>query len=254
MDLTTSPHIGLVVYVANFATIDKKIRFKQAEIEAVFAGFVDEQSQQTNVPDQADPNQARIVLGNETRSLHFSQLACQLQMDFASRKLSFEAQLEVISKNITEFSHRLEKILGPDQLSNSGVVYDISFPSTAPIAELHEYLFDRFVKTPKLGKIAAAQFNVGFEVDGLYLNFAGSVYESRKFEVKAGAPQVQAIVELMKLPVVEYGIQFKIDANDRPRHFGSEGKFTPPIELLKTAQNFIHTQFEDISGLQLWKR
>lgn len=251
MNLTRMPYLATVVYIVNFIAPDAKIRFKQAEIESAFAGFVSGQSQQTNVSDHEDPSQPRIIFGNDTKSIVFSQVSCQLQMSFSPSSITMGEQLRAVVKNVLEFCHRIEKVVPKDSLNHSGLVYDITFPSDSSVQSLQDYLFERFFKMEKLGRTASSQFNVGFEVDDLYLTLAASVYENRKMELPSVGGAHPVLINILSMPVVAYGLQFKVDLNDRPRHVAGPGSFTPPQHLLDAGDKFIRTQFEKFSGLEL---
>lgn len=251
MTLTRMPYLSTVVYVVNFTEPDAKIRFKQAEIESAFSGFVSGQSHQTNVPDHENPSLARIMLGNDNKSILFSQVSCQLQMSFSPKAITMGEQLRAVVKNVLEFCHRVEKVVPKDSLNHSGLVYDITFPSDSPLQSLQDYLFERFFKVEKLGRPASAQFNLGFEVDDLFLTLASTVYENRKMELPLGGGAHPGLIKILSLPVIAYGLQFKVDINDRPRHIDGPGSFTPPQHLLDAGEKFIRTQFEKFSGLEL---
>ncbi|MDO8048499.1 hypothetical protein O3301_08470 [Janthinobacterium sp. SUN211] len=251
MTLTRTPYLSTVVYVVNFTEPDAKIRFKQAEIESAFSDFVSGQSHQTNVPDHENPSHARIVFGNNSKSILFSQVSCQLQMSFSPTAISMGEQLRAVVKNVLEFSRRVEKVVPKDSLSHSGLVYDITFPSDSSVQSLQDYLFERFFKIEKLGRTASSQFNVGFEIDDLYLTLTASAYENRKMEVPVAGGAHPALVNILSIPVVAYGLQFKVDINDRPRHIDGPGSLTPPQHLLDAGERFIKTQFEKFSGLEL---
>lgn len=252
MNFTKSPSFASVAYVVGFKTPDSKVRFKQAEIEAAFAGFVNGQSQQTNVPDQADPTQPRILFGNDTKSIAISQIGCQLQMSFAESELSIERQFDVIRKNVIDFFSRASKLFGNDVFRQSGFVVDVAFPSNAPMADLHQYVVDRFYKGVKLGKIASAQFTIGFELDELFLTISSSVYEQRKIEFTANPFGAPTIIDVNSMVVAEYGLTFKVDVNDRPKQKNSNDLLpTRPEELLDKVDDFFRNKFLDFSGLSL---
>ena len=245
------PFLSTVVYVVNFTEPDAKIRFKQAEIESAFSGFVSGQSHQTNVPDHENPSQARIIFGNDNKSILFSQVSCQLQMSFSPTDITMGEQLRAVVKNVLDFHQRVQKVVPQDSLNHSGLVYDITFPSDSSVQSLQDYLFERFFKLEKLGRTASAQFTVGFEIDDLFLTLAAIAYENRKMELPVVAGRPTGLINILSMPVVAYGLQFKVDINDRPRHTDGPGSFTHPQHLLDAGEKFIKTQFEKFSGLEL---
>jgi hypothetical protein len=175
MILTKLPFLSSVAYVLKFRAIDRTVRFKQAQIEAAFSGFLNGQSQQTNVPDQADPNQARIIFGNETKSLAVSQVGCQFSMGFLKSGIPVERQLEICHRNVIDFYQRVNRAFGSDTINQSGLVFEITYASEAPLQNLHQYVADRFYNGPKFGDIASSQFAIGFKKNDLFLNISAGV-------------------------------------------------------------------------------
>jgi len=252
MNLTKKPRLANITYVINFKAPEFKIRFKQAEIEAAFSGYASGQSQQTNIPDDADPAQPRIVWGSDTKQVLFSQSSCQVQMSFPdNNQFTVDQQLQIVRKNVLDFFVKAHAIFKQDSFASNGMVFDVAFPTDAPIAEFQNDCFDKFLKVPKCGKIASAQFTVGYEIDDLYLSVAGSVYERRQFEMKMkGAPQSR-LVNIREFPVVEYGLMIKLDVNDRLREKMGLLGIARPEDLLSRAEKFLTSELESFSGKSL---
>ncbi len=251
MNSTKKPRLISVVYVIHFKTREVSVRFKQAEIEAAFSDFGTGQSRQTNVSDTDDATKPRIIFGNDTKRGVFSQVACQLHLAFPTDKLSLESELEIIRKNVTSFKERVSKVFDSSNFSHSGLVYDIAFPSDTPINELQENCFHKFLAVPQMGKIAAAQFTVGFELDDLYLTVGGSVYENRQVDVTMTAGEQSKTVSILEMPVIEYGMMFKVDINDLIRRKNGGTNISLPEELLSRAEKFITIELETFSGINL---
>jgi len=250
MNFTKSSHLQAVVYVINFKAPDVKMRFKQAAAEAAFNGLIGGQSQQTNVPDTADPMQARIIFGNEKKSIAISQTSCQLQMNFSDSEHKVDEQLKVVKKNVQDFYKRALQFVDENTFAHSGLVIELAFPSKDPVENLQNYIVDQFYKGEHFGKVASAQFAIGFEKDGLYLTVSSSVYENRRMEISANNNNLPTFIDVSTLPIIDYGLVFKVDVNDRPRQ--AQNKLgCAPSDLITAAEDFISNRFEKFSGLTL---
>ncbi|WP_208278606.1 hypothetical protein [Massilia oculi] len=251
MTFTNSPSLSSVNYVLKFSTLDRSVRFKQAQVEAAFSGFFKGQSQQTNVPDTVDPNQPRIVFGDETKTLAVSQVGCQLSMSFSESDISIARQLEVSKKNVIEFCDRANRAFGDVITSQSGLVMEITFPSKASSQELHQYIAEKFYSGPKVGEVASSNVTIGFKIKDLFLNFTAGVFEIRRFEFQTPQALANTYIDVESMPVTEHGLAFKIDVNDRPRQQLNGPNLTPPIELIQVIDDFIKNDFSNFSGLKL---
>jgi hypothetical protein len=251
MNFTKPPSISSVVYVINFLTRDTKVRFRQAEVETAFAGFIVGQSQQTNIPDHADPAQPRIIFAGESKAIAISQVACQLQMDFSKSGIPIRKQLEIIRKNLSDFSARISNIFDTSNLTQSGLIVDLTFANAGPAQELHEYIADRFYKGAKLGNVVSAQFTVGFEIKDLFVTLSASPYEQRQFDVNLANPSQPTFIDINSMPIVEHGLGFKIDVNDRPRHASRNNSYMLSAGLIDQTEKFITEDFQAFSGLSV---
>lgn len=249
MNLTKPPRLSTVVYVVSLRAPDTKIRFKQAEIEAAYAGLVPGQSQQTNVPDNADPSQPRIIFANDKKSLAFSQVSFQLQLNFSDSSASLVDQLKAVKKNLNEFRQRTAAFLPDTSLGTSGFVVDLLLSSTHLDNDLQQYIFDTYYKIKPLGKIASAQFSVGFEIGEFFLSISANPYEQRKLDFNNSTSAQDVPIHISKMPVIERGLAFKFDVNDKPRQINTPGIFSPPENLFDIMEDFLNTQFKNFSGL-----
>ncbi|GJI96183.1 hypothetical protein RugamoR57_29010 [Duganella caerulea] len=253
MNIAEKPYIGSAVYILNFRNPALKVRFEQAQAEAAFAGFVNGQSQQTNVPDSADPNQARLIFQSEKKSIAISQAACQLQLGFHGSGLSFSAQLAALRKNVLEFCRRCYVFRDFSEYALNGLVVEVNFPrQMMDIKSELQILHERFIKTEKLGEVGSFQINLGYKVEDLFLNFSVSPYETRKFEVSFKMTSPIPDVNLNSLPVIENGLTVKIDVNNMPIA-EKKGSEEMPSQLLSAFDDFVDKKFSSIIGMELPK-
>lgn len=207
-------YISQAIYVAS-NVLDKRIRYKQEQAEEAFGSFISAQSQQTNLPDDFDPAQPRIIFQSGPKQMIISQIASQLSLGFDSAGKGVESQLETVLKNVKEVQRKIEQFKSREDLRENALVITLSFPSSASRADMSEFIFSRFLKMPKYSEVASSSVRVGYLLnDGFFLNIEADTYEKRGGSIQAtmGAP-----LDLMSLPIVEEGISVKIDINTRPR-------------------------------------
>lgn len=232
-------YISQAIYVASHE-LDKRIRYKQEQAEAAFGSFISAQSQQTNLPDDFDPAQARIFFQSGPKQMIISQIASQLSMGFDSSEKGVDSQLETVIKNVKEAQKKIEQFKEKDQLRENALVITLSFPSTSSRAELSDFMFSRFVKMPKFGEVASSSVKIGYLlIDGHFLNIEADVYEKRGGPIQL---TLGAQIDLMSLPITEIGISVKIDINSRPRAavpgFASNG----PDEIIGIMKNYFPSE------------
>ncbi|MBN3862095.1 hypothetical protein HCU66_07615 [Pseudomonas frederiksbergensis] len=228
-------YISQAIYVAS-NELDKRIRYKQEQAEEAFGSFISAQSQQTNLPDDFDPAQARIIFQSGPKQMVISQIASQLSLGFDSSEKSVDSQLETVIKNVKEAQGKIEKFKGKEQLRENALVITLSFPSTSSRADLSDFIFSRFLKMPKFGEIASSSVKVGYLLgDGYFINIEADVYEKRggPIQIAPGAP-----VDLMTLPIIEIGISVKIDINSRPKAAAPNYVSAGPDEIIALMKNY----------------
>ncbi|KWV87171.1 hypothetical protein [Pseudomonas fluorescens] len=228
-------YISQAIYVAS-NELDKRIRYKQEQAEEAFSSFISAQSQQTNLPDDIDPAQPRIIFQSGPKQIVISQIASQLSLGFDSSEKGVNSQLETVLKNVKEIHRRIEQFKGKESLKENALVITMSLPSTATRTELSEFIFSRFLNMPKFGEIASSSVRVGYLLDsGYFLNIEADVYEKRGGPFKA---TIGSTLDLMSLPIIEIGISVKIDINSRPKV--SEPGFisTGPDEIINLVKNY----------------
>jgi len=240
-------YISQAIYLASNA-IDKRVRYKQELAEDCFRSFFDAQSMQTNIPDEADPTQPRLIFQNGQKQLLLTQMAAQLSLGFDSATKSTAEQLSIIIKNIKDIHQRIEKFSGVESLLESALIITTSFPSDKSREELAAFLFDRFVKIKPIANVASSLIKVGYKLDsGMFLNYEFDVYEKRSGEIKA-SNQTQTF-HINDFPVVETGISIKIDINNKPQTVLENYKNLGPDQLIDTVCIYA-TEVNSLLGLE----
>src|SRR6266404_4819078 len=164
-----SPSLGQVTYLVHFREPQEKIRFAQGDAEVAFGSFGAGQSQQTNVPDSADPSVARIVFMKERKNIAISQVAVQLVQAFEPvAHVDVLRQFDAVKDEIYSFHRQALEFKPAKEYANVAVVLQVNFPSDASTAELHKFVYDKFVKFAPIGELASVQLTLGFRVNDLF--------------------------------------------------------------------------------------
>ncbi|WP_346397470.1 hypothetical protein [Pseudomonas syringae] len=207
-------YISQAIYVAA-NELDKRIRYKQEAAEEAFGSFISAQSQQTNIPDDFDPTQPRLIFQSAHKQMVVSQVACQLSLGFESASKSIDAQIGIIFKNIEECHKKIVQFRGQETLKENALVIVLSIPSDGTREEISEFVYSRFIKMPRFSQIASSSAKVGYLLDnGVFLNIEADVYEKRGGTVQATAGST---FDLNTLPILEMGVSIKVDINTKPR-------------------------------------
>lgn len=217
-------YISQAIYLAG-NELDKRIKYKQELADEIFGTFVSASSQQTNLPDDFDPSQPRLIFQGPKKQIIISQISSQLSMGFDAASRDISEQFEIVLKNSREMHSRSEKFSGRDKLKESALVVTLSFPSTANRAELSTFIHSKFVKFAPISDVASSSVKVGYLAkDNLFLNIEVDVYERREGIL---ASNITSPNDILKLPVVEMGINVKLDINSKPQtslaSFSNEG-------------------------------
>lgn len=242
-------YVSHAAYLMTFKKLDEQVRFKQAQAEKAFGGFFHGQSIQTNVPDDFDPNAARILFNSAPKSLAISKASCQLNFGFEP-SLDLSKQIEVVRKNIADFHSRAFAFKEQSEFGLNALVIGLQFRSTAGKDALHGYLYNQLIKVSPVGKLASLAVNFGFEVEQKFINVEASVYELRRADFK-GQPGTQIVVNILDVPVVEEGISFKIDVNNRPKvQANPTAAPEDPRVLFDLAIKFMKHDLPNIAGIK----
>ncbi|WP_322086049.1 hypothetical protein [Burkholderia sp. BCC1999] len=247
-----NPALGQVTFLLNFKEPQTNIRFAQGDAEVAFGSFGAGQSQQTNVPDAADPSMPRIIFAKDRNSIAISQISVQYTRGAVPRPHgTLDQQLQTVVEEIQNFYRQALEFRPAHQYVHEAVIVQINYPSSESMADLHKYVYDRFISFRPLGELASVQLQIGFKINDLYFNLGASVYQTRHFEWKspaqAGINPSTVMLALNSGKLIEKGLQFTIDVNDRPRHeVGRSKDAATPDKLLETICRFTREQLPTI--------
>lgn len=248
----SSHYIASTTYVLNFKKTERQIRLQQAQAEEAFGGMITAQSQQTNLPDQVDPKQPRIIFQKPNNSIAISQNSCQWQVVFDNENASIDRELQKIEDEIQEFYKRAIIFRPKKDFGSAGLVFEINFPSNSSALDLQKYLHNTFIKTKPIGEVASIQINMGFELNGYFLTISAAAYESRRIEIKKDDFTTREDIDMKNYPVTETGINLKLDINSLPKT-KKDPTFEPenPTDLIEITKKFLGEQLENILGLKI---
>lgn len=242
-------YISHALSLVSFKVVEEKIRLRQADAERAFGPMLNVQSQQTNVPDAADPNTPRIVFSTGNNALSISQIGCQLDLGFERNGAVLEEQLATVQELVNQFYRCVLNFKPEADLGGVALVIDVNFPTSLGKTAMQQHLYDRFfVKRSEPGTLASLTFQIGYETPERYfLNFTANVYELRALQFDSNTPRPE-IINVLDVPVVEEGFGIKIDVNDRPRAMAGLYKVEPPDELISKTFAFVRSTGHEILG------
>jgi hypothetical protein len=251
VDVATK-YISDATYVVRFKTRNVQIRLKQGDAEKAFGRLFPTQSQQTNLPDDFDPNAPRIIFRAPHKTLSISQVGCQLEFAFEKGEKSLADQIEIIRKNVKEFNEQLTTFVPQESLGETAIILSVNYPCAQSMESMHKHLWDRFFKQQPHGDLASFSFKVGYRTpEQLFLNYEPSVYQLRLAEFQ---PQVSAptFLNIESIPVIEEGFGVRVDINDKPKYMASQDHLNEGADLvLKTAFDFVTVQLDDVMNLKV---
>lgn len=242
------PYISQAICIISYE-LDKDIRYAQKAAEDHFGPMFSTQSQQTNVPDDFDPNAPRLIFqaGQAgSKQLMLSQAAAQYMLGFeSSSEKSLDEQLGIISRNVKDFGSRTARFKSPKEIKEYALILNINYPSKELTRDMmSSYLHQRFFSFSPLGNVAATSLKVGYLVpEQLYLNITSDIYELRKGQFKAEAGSQH--VDLTTLPLAEQGFLVQIDLNTKPKTNCDIGDLDVIIDV---SANFIEKTLPDFMG------
>ena len=226
--------------------MDDRVRFRQEEAEKAFGSVLNVQSHQTNLPDDFDPNAPRFVFQSSGKQLLLSKVAVQAVFGFEDSAKSLKEQMSIIQKNFAKVSERIPQFQTPT--GEVGFVLNINIPSLEDRVTLSDAVFNRYLKIPKIHKVASTSFKVGFETeDCLFVNFEVDVYELKRLEMQLGVfPQA---IDFSKLPINQMGYGIKVDINNKPRMGNFKDYSIEQQEVFVAMVDFIDNQLPRLVSL-----
>jgi hypothetical protein len=244
-----NPSIGQATYLLNFREPQQKVRFSQGDAEVAFGSFGAGQSQQTNVLDDADPAMPRIVFVRDRKNISISQMSVNLVQVFEPSPTSnLEDQFAALIEELQNFHRQALEYKPAKEYSHIALVLQVNYPSAATTAELHKFVYDKFIAFQlPVGELASVQLSLGYKVNDLFVNIGASVYEARQFEFKnvkpGSATPISVMLSLEDAKVMSKGVQFTVDVNDRPRHIKNrQAGAGSPEELFGMAAQLLNEQ------------
>lgn len=242
------PYISQAICIVSYK-LDKDIRYTQKSAEDCFGPLFSAQSQQTNVPDDFDPNAPRLVFQTGqagSKQLLLSQVAAQFMLGFeAASDKNLSEQLSIISRNVKDFGGRTTRFKSPDQVKECALILNLNYPSKKLSRDaMSSYLHERFFSFKPKGAVAATSFKVGYLLpEQLFFNISSDIYELRKGQFHT-EPRSQNI-DLATLPIAEQGFLVQIDSNSRPK---ANGDIEDLNIILEKSSEFVLNTLPEFMG------
>lgn len=170
-------------------------------------------------------------------------------MSFESSNISIAEQIEVIAKNAKAFFDRAIVFRKAEAYSATGLVIDINVPTQIGSTDSLRYLFDRLIKVPVIGEVAALQTSIGFKYQDYFVSLTTNTYEKRQFHAPV-IPSKVAFFNLANAQLLDQGISYKVDVNNRSRALGGILGAEAPEGLVATMKDFLSNYVADISGVK----
>jgi hypothetical protein len=243
--------LTMATYAAGFRRFDGEIRFAQQQAEKAFGPWLNVTSAQTNLPDNMDPNAARIIFQAGGKQVAISQTGIQLSLTFdESKAMPLKERLDTVQKNIGEF-HSCALMFKPeDEYQLSSLILQINRRAQAvdSYQDLSQLLIKQMGTTIVKDNVASVGFQLGYRHGELFANVNAAVYEKRTLDFKI-APGQAIVAHVDQSKVLERGIGMTIDVNSRPRFMGDpDAHIVNPTALFIEAVAFTSKQEEIIFG------
>lgn len=248
----TKKSIGQAVFVVGFER-DATIRTRQFEIEKAFASLIHGPSVNTNMPDDHPPQAPRVMLGQHQVTAIFSQVMAQLTISVDnSNDKSLETITASITKKINLFQDCLDTIVPRGQQRERGLVLTVIYPLDStkfPDEVVFRYIQDNFLKVEPRGMPASAQFTAGYRTDDNYFfTLTLAQYKKFKSEITPHDISTTQFIDIMSLPVVESGLELKVDVNSRPLLNNVAQPEDVTRTILKKAFDFVLSEADTFMG------
>lgn len=232
---------------------DTSIRSKQFDIEKAVLSLVGGPTVNTNLPDEFSPNAPRITAAKGKVSLAFSQVAAQLTISIDNVDgHPIEKIRDSITKRIYLFQSAVDKVIAKEKQRERGVVLFVNYPvdmAKFSVEDMGEYLQSRFVKVAPFGIPMNATLAMGYKTeDKFYFNWLVSIFrtvEGKDVTVVSGES-----VDFSDWPVVELGVQLKVDVNNRPKLESSQLDDDLTAEVLAKAFSFVLDDADNFIGAE----
>jgi hypothetical protein len=246
----TSKSINQALFVIGYMK-DSAIRTKQFDIEKALSPLIVGSSVNTNLPDDFNPQMPRVTLRQGKLSVHFSQLTAQLTIDIDNTNgKSLEVIQDSIAKKINLFQSCVDEIIPHEQQRERGLVLTMLYPVDStqfPNEAVFAHIQSNFFKISPLGEPASAQFSVGYKtVDNFFLTLAVTQYQIATGDI--AAISAAQYVDINTFPVIESGIELKIDVNSRPLVNMTDQSTDVTKDILKKTFDFVINEADKFIG------
>ncbi|SJM91152.1 hypothetical protein CRENPOLYSF2_2080003 [Crenothrix polyspora] len=244
--------ISQVLFVIGYMR-DSAIRTKQFDIEKALTPLIVGSSVNTNLPDDFNPQAPRVTLRQGRLSVHFSQLTAQLTIDIDNTNgKSLDVIRDSIAKKINLFQDCVDKIIPHEQQRERGLVLTMLYPIDSTQfsdEDVFNHIQSNFFKISPLGEPASAQLNVGYKTDdNFFITLSVAQYKMAAGEVPTMS--VAEWFDITKLPVIESGIELKIDVNSRPLVDIADQPADVTSVILKKTFDFVMDEADKFMGKQ----
>ena len=197
-----------------------------------------------------DPNLPRIIFTGSNKVVSISQ--ARLQMDFSFSTGGINEQLAIIKKNSLAFHSAATNKFALESFSLTAVIVNIQMSSSGETLELYQLIRDKFFGDPKVDlEFASAQVALGYKVGDYFINLGADVFEQRQFSTEGFVPGKMIFVKSTEGELVDKGLVFKVDVNNRPKLAKGGVIGESADEYFDVLDKFLRESFPKISEMEL---
>jgi hypothetical protein len=170
-------------YISEAAVIvsfnrDTTVRLKQPKAEEAFKNIINKASMNTNLPDDSDPSNPRIIFRDTLKEIVISQISATLLARFDNLE-SLNKQVEAIDENVSKLFNCVKEFAGEANIKDTGIIVLVKHTSDKPVKELNSYLFNNFSKFESQGEIVNVNYRMGFKTDNkLFVGYDLSTFDN----------------------------------------------------------------------------
>ncbi|MHB1646936.1 MAG: hypothetical protein ACYCSW_10610 [bacterium] len=214
---------------------DTTVRLKQPKAEAAFKNIINKASMNTNLPDDSDPSNPRIIFRDTFKEIVISQISATLLARFDNLE-SLNKQVEAIDENVSKLFNCVKEFAGEANIKDTGIIVLVKHTSDKPVKELNSYLFNNFSKFESQGEIVNVNYRMGFKTDNkLFVGYDLSTYETIN--------ETAAAAESKKN---ENGYIVRIELNNKPFFIDSKIAFLlEPNDIKAKFKEVINTGIDN---------
>jgi hypothetical protein len=229
-------------YISEAAVIvsfnrDTTVRLKQPKAEEAFKNIINKASMNTNLPDDSDPSNPRIIFRDTLKEIVISQISATLLARFDNLE-SLNKQVEAIDENVSKLFNCVKEFAGEANIKDTGIIVLVKHTSDKPVKELNSYLFNNFSKFESQGEIVNVNYRMGFKTDNkLFVGYDLSTYETANGTNETAAPESKKN---------ENGYIVRIELNNKPFFIDSKIAFLlEPNDIKAKFKEVINTGIDN---------